>query len=322
MPRAPAAAISIGYLGDAGTLDDPEHVLGVVALAGQAPADLAVGLPGLDRPGVREVWRSATRVRRERRADMLLATTEGYCFGMIRQPVAAAGSGPQPLAAAAAATYARMLDAARQCECPHLLRIANFVPHITRIDDGEERYRSFNAGRQDAFAGFGFDPVQAPAACGLGCAGDDLLVWFLAGRDPGRNIDNPRQVAPRLYPERYGMRRPAFARATVAGGLLMLSGTASIVGHESLHAGDVLLQTDETIRNIDALLAGAAPGCGRRVRRDDLTLKVYLRHNSDCGRIARRLAEAEFAPPAAILQSDICRPELDIEIEAHATIGE
>ncbi|WP_428374574.1 hypothetical protein [Lichenicoccus sp.] len=309
--------MSVAYLDDAAPLHDPDHVLGVVALAGHAAADLAVGLPGLDRPGVREVWRSETVVRRESRPDMRLATTEGYCFGMIRQPVPAPGAARKPLSDAAQAAYARMLAASREAGCPNLLRIANFVPHITRIEAGEERYRSFNAGRQQAFASFGYDAVQAPAACGLGCTGDALLVWFLAGREPGRNIDNPRQVSPRLYPERYGVRRPAFARATIAAGLLMVSGTASIVGHASLHAGDVLRQTDETIRNLDALLAGAGGGLGR----DALALKVYLRHASDRDAVARRLAGAGFAPPAAILQSEICRPELDIEIEAHATFA-
>ncbi len=310
-------AVSIGYLQDAAVLDDPDHVLGVVALAGHAPADLAVGLPGLDRPGVREVWRSQTRVRRENRPGLLLATSEGYCFGMIRQPVAAPGGARPPLADAAQAAYARMLSAIRGAGCPNLLRIANFVPHITRIEAAEERYRSFNAGRQEALAAFGYDPVQAPAACGLGRTGDDLLVWFLAGREPGRNIDNPRQVSPRLYPERYGTRRPAFARATVAAGLLMVSGTASIVGHESLHAGDVLAQTDETIRNLDALLTGVGVDLGR----DALRLKVYLRHAADRDPVTHRLAEAGFPPPDAILQSEICRPELDIEIEAHAAFG-
>nr|WP_321986404.1 hypothetical protein [uncultured Lichenicoccus sp.] len=312
----PGPAVSIGYLGDGAPLSDRDHVLGVVALAGQAECDLAVGLPGLDRPGVREVWRSENPVRRQRRPDLLLASTDGYCFGMIRQPVAASGTPGAPISHAARAAYTRMLAAAREAGCPHLLRIANFVPNITRIEAGEERYRSFNAGRQEAFAASCFDPVQAPAACGLGCTGDALLVWFLAGREPGRNIDNPRQVSPRLYPERYGVRRPAFARATVAAGLLMVSGTASIVGHASLHAGDVLRQADETIRNLDALLAGAGGGLGRNA----LTLKVYLRHASDRDAVARRLAEAGLAPPAAILQSEICRPELDLEIEAQAVL--
>ena len=318
--------VSIAYAGDREQIGDPLHVLGTIALAGTAPADLALGLPGLDGRGVREVWRSTAPVRRVGVAGLDLAVAgtgaDTVCFGMIRQPLAEAGaSGPAPggpaLATAAYAAYAGMLAASREAGCPNLLRIANFIPDITRIEHGEERYRSFNAGRRLALVELGYDPVQAPAACGLGCRGDALLVWFLAGAAPGCNIDNPRQVSPLLYPDRYGVHRPVFARATVAAGLLMVSGTASIVGHASLHEGDVSLQADETIRNLDALLAQAGG-----LPRDALTLKLYLRHARDRDVVVRRLRDAGFTPPVAILQSEICRPELDLEIEAQAVLAE
>src|SRR5213082_3849534 len=57
----------------------------------------------------------------------------------------------------------------------------------------------------------------------------------------------------------YGSHSPLFSRATLlrqSGGLaLFISGTASIVGHTSLHVGDTVAQTRETLANIEALRA-------------------------------------------------------------------
>jgi enamine deaminase RidA (YjgF/YER057c/UK114 family) len=144
-----------------------------------------------------------------------------------------------------------------------------------------------------------------------------MVLFFLAGDGPGRNVENPRQVSAFHYPARYGAQPPLFARATLAAGMLFVSGTASIVGHESRHIGDVAAQADETLRNLEALLAEARrAGCA--LAPEDLQLKVYLRHATDRTVVQQRLTAGGFAPPLVFLQAGICRPELDVEIEAHA----
>ena len=307
-------SLSLSYLDDRTAVASPGHALGVVALSGAAPAELSIGLNALpttaaEAGGIREVWSTTAAVeRRGTIAGVRFARAGGLLFGTLRQPVAPGGA-----ADAARSAYRAMFELIDREDCPHLLRIANYLPAITRVECGQERYRAFNAGRRDAFAARDRTAAHAPAACGLGCGGDTLLIAFLAGVEPGRNIENPRQVSAFHYPERYGASRPLFARATVAAGLLFLSGTASIVGHESRHVGDVAAQTDETLRNIDAMLAEAG-----RVVRADLRLKVYLRHAGDLAVVQARLRTAGFAPPVAFLQAEICRPELDVEIEAHA----
>ena len=74
-------------------------------------------------------------------------------------------------------------------------------------------------------------------------------------------IENPRQLSASLYPPRYGLRSPMFARAALVpngrGAQLLVSGTASIVGHESLHIGDPERQLEETARNFEALVETA-----------------------------------------------------------------
>ena len=305
--------VTLDYLDDGQAVASPERVLGVVALCGTAAADLSVGLPAIGGGGLREVWRATDLVeRRGTIGGVRFARAGGLCFGMLRTPVPPGGA-----AAAAEAAYRSIFSLIEREGCPHLLRVSNYLADITRIEGGEERYRAFNTGRQHAFAARARDASQAPAACGLGCGGDALLMFFLAGDRPGRNIENPRQVSAFRYPNRYGERAPLFARATLACGMLFISGTASIVGHESRHAGDVAAQTDETLRNLEALLSQARTlGCA--LTPAELRAKVYLRHADDREVVRERLRAAGLAAPVMLLQAQICRPELDMEIEAHA----
>jgi enamine deaminase RidA (YjgF/YER057c/UK114 family) len=100
--------------------------------------------------------------------------------------------------------------------------------------------------------------------------------------------------------------------------MLFISGTASIVGHQTLHHGDVAAQTRECLHNIAAIVAEAnrqAPGAGFRL--DQLAYKIYVRHAEDLATV--RLEMAQFiAPPVStvFLQADVCRAELLVEIEA------
>ena len=45
---------------------------------------------------------------------------------------------------------------------------------------------------------------------------------------------------------------------------LLISGTASVIGHATAHSGDALAQTDEAASNLDALLGHAAARLGKR----------------------------------------------------------
>lgn len=221
---------------------------------------------------------------------------------------------------------------------PHPLRFWNYLPDITLethpIADASneseraiERYRSFNAGRQDAFLVHRRSIVDgAPAACALGTARGAATIYVLAGKSPPIAIENPRQVSAYRYPEQYGKRSPTFSRAALAqlgtAQTLFISGTASIVGHETMHRGDVAAQTEETLDNIDALLGEVAHIASSRPAADALRLKVYIRHaahlDSVRAIVARRLGDHVHA---VYLRADVCRSDLLVEIEAAATLG-
>ncbi|HUE10662.1 MAG TPA: Rid family hydrolase, partial [Steroidobacteraceae bacterium] len=120
----------------------------------------------------------------------------------------------------------------------------------------------------------------------------------------------------------FGKDSPSFSRACVlsesAGTNLFVSGTASIVGYETIHHGDVAAQTRETIANIDALLDEANRVVGEdRYSLDGLRFKVYVRQPDDLHAIESALsASLHSSAPIVYLQADVCREDLLVEIEA------
>lgn len=245
----------------------------------------------------------------------------GWWFGGV--DVADDGSG---LTATAKRAYADVFAQLAALGRPPILRLWNYLPRINDESSGLERYRQFNIGRQEAFVEAGEDAFAgSPAACALGKAAGTLSIRFLAGRTRVLPLENPRQVPAWRYSRRYGPKAPTFSRAVLAdagGGrvALLVSGTASIVGEDTVHLGDVRAQTDETFANLQALIDTAHARTGARFALDGLALTVYVRHPADLAAVRERVAA--HAPRAAAgavwLQADICRSELLVEIEAHA----
>lgn len=289
-----------------------------------APLVVRVPLPRAGGGPFAEVWSGPEEPEVRRRGPVTLAAAGPVAFAAVALPDAD-GAG---LEAATAAAYRELLAATSRAGYPHLLRVWAVVPAINRDDEGLERYRRFCRARAEAMEacyGPGFT-AQLSASTGVGSAmagaggeAPPLVVWALASRHPGRHRENPRQVAAWRYPAAYGPRSPSFARATVTpdelGGQLLISGTAAIVGHRSLHAGDVRAQTAETLANLARLVAGrrAPPGLPFR------QLKVYLRRPEDRPAVEDEVRR-RFGPevPLAFLHAEICRRELAVEIEGVA----
>lgn len=256
---------------------------------------------------------------------------EELLFGVIQLSEAefesANGAGGKtPLQLAAESAYQAIFNLTDQLKYPDILRFWNYIADINGHSHGMERYRQFNMGRHDGFLASGHKVTgSVPAACALGFAEGPLTIYFLAGRGVTPiAIENPRQVSAYKYPDDYGPRSPTFSRASVVplgdDDILFLSGTASIVGHRTLHPGDVIAQTRETMANITALVAEANRMVPRaKFALDDLCCKVYVRNSTDVGAIhdeLRRLLGGSAR--LMFLEADICRQELLMEIEATA----
>ncbi|WP_280238317.1 FkbO/Hyg5 family chorismatase [Nocardia abscessus] len=225
------------------------------------------------------------------------------------------------------AAYAESFKLADELGFPELFRMWNYVGRINDVNgEGLEVYRDFCRGRAEAFESFG---KKIPAATGVGSRGDGITFYFLSCRTgTPEHIENPRQVPAYKYPRNYGPKSPMFARATLLESKasdstrdsLFISGTASILGHESVHADDIHLQCDVTLENISQLISDSnLQGSGRSYGYElgDLgAIKVYVRRREDL-ELIRNKCMSVFSSDADIrfLNMDICRKELLVEIE-------
>jgi chorismate lyase/3-hydroxybenzoate synthase len=276
-----------------------------------------------------EVWRiigpdlssgdtSQTRVQYRYSEDLLFGSLT------IAEEAIDARSEAGALLRATEIAYQEIFDVLNETDHRHLIRIWNYLPDINAQAGDDERYRHFNSARQMAFRKSGRATMgTVPAACALGSpAGSPISIYFLAARRPAKMIENPRQTSAYHYPPKFGKHSPIFSRACVwgesGGSNLFISGTASIVGHETIHPGDVIAQTRETMINIGALLDEANRVVGAaRYSLEDLQLKVYVRKPSDLAAIEATLSQLLKSAAAIVyLQADVCREDLLVEIEA------
>jgi chorismate lyase/3-hydroxybenzoate synthase len=305
---------------------------GVPTFADEAPALVdtnipvaQIRMPVLGSSGeVCEVWRTRQRLESGQLSRVQYRRGEDILFGCISLPETQLEHGDTSgLHAATELAYREIFGTLDKLAYPHLLRVWNYLPQINVDTHGAERYQQFNSGRRNALVAYGRDLTgNVPAACALGSVtGSPLVIYFLASREAPVAIENPRQVSAYEYPPQYGP-KPAFSRASVlreaGAALLFISGTASIVGHRTVHVGDVGAQTQETLVNIEALIGEANRESGAsRFRIQDLACKVYVRNSADLPLIQSQLDSA-LGPQAQVvyLQADVCRQDLLVEVEA------
>ena len=283
------------------------------------------GVPGGSQ-GLLETWCAGPDARTGHTDGVHWCRSGDVLYGVIDldERDGPAGEGGSALEAASEAAYARIFRLLDAQGLPHLWRAWNYLSDIHGDDAGLERYRRFNLGRARAFEGAARSVVgRVPAACALGLAEGPLSVAFMAGTTPALPIENPRQVSAYLYPTDYGPRSPTFSRAALVypegQEWLFVSGTASIVGHRSVHLGDAVAQTHESLDNIAAVLEEANRQCrSTPFGLGELTCRVYVRHAEDANAVMAVVRQRCGDAPVVCLQADVCRVELLVEIEAMA----
>lgn len=276
---------------------------------------------------VQETWRLASPSRHGVSEGIAWRRAGDILFGVIDLDEAefAAVTDRPPLQAASEAAYDRIFRLLEAQALPHLWRVWNYMADINAETHGLERYRQFNIGRQDAFIAHHRSATgNVPAACAIGLAAGPLSIAFLAGLAPAVPVENPRQVSAYRYPAEYGPRTPLFSRAALVHPpgqeILFVSGTASIVGYQTVHHDDVAGQCREAMANIAAVVAEANRGTrSRPFALDELVYRVYVRHAADFPAIRDTLAPQIGGADVLYVQADICRADLLVEIEAMAS---
>jgi enamine deaminase RidA (YjgF/YER057c/UK114 family) len=216
-----------------------------------------------------------------------------------------------------------------------------YVNQITEGAAGRQRYQELNRARADFYRDIRFGRESRapsapelfyPASTGIGTSGAQVAMACMAldSQRPGvfvMPLENPQQTPAYDYQPGYSPQSPKFSRAmaVVQGHFVstLVSGTASIVNSKTCHPGDIVRQTEQTIENIERLIAPdnfshhGLPGAGATLK-DIAKLRVYVKRAEDyesCREVCERLLPRV---PAIYLRADICRPDLLMEIEAVA----
>lgn len=307
------------------------HVLGVVNFTAssaeprtdQGYPTASVHLADSVDEGVAEVWTTSRPVETSEFDGISYAQDGAFLFCTFR--VAETDRYAQGTEAA----YTSMLDLVDKLGY-RVFRIWHYISQINDISpNGLEYYREFCVGRAQVLERRGITH-DMPAATVIGAHSGGIVCYLLAYRDATQvNIENPRQVPAYHYPSQYGPKAPNFARATYlapgsdgdfADDFLYVSGTASILGHRTVHAEDVESQCRLALDNVAHVIGAgnmSVHGISRGHELSDLrTVKVYVRHRSDMERVRRICQDAlPRSADVVFLHADICRSDLLVELE-------
>jgi chorismate lyase/3-hydroxybenzoate synthase len=328
-PEAPYAVRYVNSLAVRALLNQSTDLLGVVGFGANRPDILPPSCPFIAAPltptvgdAMFEVWMATSPCHAVSIGPVTGACNEDLAFGGLTIDEA----GYPTLEAAVEAAYADIFDFLDVTGFAAPIRFWNYLTAITEEESGLERYRRFNIGRHQAFSARLRQPLP-PVASGVGGHRGASVIYFLAAHQAARTVENPRQVSAYSYPPLYGPRSPSFSRASIhtlaAAETLLISGTASIVGHETRHIGDLHGQIAETIENLRALI-GAADQTAPTPLGDCWAFKIYLQDPAYREDVNRAI-ETAFGSGCQrlFLRGDVCRSELLVEIEAfrHHELG-
>ncbi len=211
-----------------------------------------------------------------------------------------------------------------------IVRQWNYLEDILGFDGQEQRYQEFNNARTD-FYGNAFDKTGYPSATGIGMNQGGIIIEFVAIQSDickSVPINNPSQIAAHTYSENVLAGEgcvlkttPKFERARYLElfekKLILISGTASIVGEKTVGVGNPAEQTGVTINNIKQLYSKEVLD-----KISDLPLnpkyghaRVYLKDKKDFLVIKRTFRSHFGNLPVVYIKADICRKDLLVEIE-------
>ena len=224
----------------------------------------------------------------------------------------------------------------------NLVRQWNYIGNILEEKNGLQNYQIFNEVRSEYYRKY--RTVNGyPAATGIGMKLGGVTIDFYAvmtnEKVMVKPIENPNQINAYEYGQQVlkgGSGKvksvkhpPKFERALFLKenfkSTLLISGTASIIGQDTIGIDDVEKQTRITIENINKLTEQRRNG--QNIVNTDtewgkyILLRVYIKNQSDFSKVKMICAEQFPFVPAIFIESDICRDNLLVEIETEFFIN-
>jgi enamine deaminase RidA (YjgF/YER057c/UK114 family) len=228
-----------------------------------------------------------------------------------------------------------------QMSLNHLVRQWNYIGNILTIEEGFQNYQIFNEVRSDYY--HRFRTIHGyPAATGVGIKHGGVILDFCAVKPEEsviiKPINNPNQVNAYNYGQQVlkgftdkgrSKNPPQFERALLLVNrqysTLFISGTASIIGQETIGIENIEKQTVVTIENIsklaDSKRIGQMTGNTYVDAGKLILLRVYIKNQEDFAKIKSICNKHFQGVPTLYIEADICRDNLLVEIEAEFLIN-
>jgi hypothetical protein len=211
----------------------------------------------------------------------------------------------------------------------HLVRQWNYIGNILTINNLDQNYQVFNEVRSENYKLYR-NVSGYPAATGIGMKYGGVVLDFYAIKAgiPLKilAVENPDQINPYKYGQEvlHGHQPPQFERAVLltdsSESTLYISGTASIIGQDTIGIDDVGKQTEVTIDNIIKLTeSGRLTEISGNNHSNSVTpvlIRVYIKYQADFSKV-KSICNSRFQGiPAIYIEADVCRDNLLVEIEA------
>jgi len=250
-----------------------------------------------------------------------------------------AGQFPESTREAAGAAFEQVLEVLNRegLSLNNIVRQWNYIGNILSVKEGFQNYQIFNEVRSEYYHRYrtikGF-----PAATGVGMGLGGVILDFCAVSEGEslkiKPVSNPNQVNAYEYGQKVlkGLpdkgksvkHPPQFERALMISNnqfsTLYVSGTASIIGQQTIGKKDVEKQTLVTIENIrklaDTERLSQITGNPEQPSEKYILLRVYIKRQEDFS-VVKEICASHFPDvPAVYIEADICRDDLLTEIEA------
>lgn len=222
--------------------------------------------------------------------------------------------------------FQEILDQEQMC-ISNIVRQWNYIANITQMEGSFQHYQIFNDERTHFYdqeewaAGY-------PAATGIGMQSGGILLSAIVCSRPEQIIPlvNPDQLDAHVYSQKVLIGEkdqkkqekttPKFERAKLLQQCkneqvqIFISGTASILGEQTMFPDDVVKQTKQTIKNIQRILKNDY------LHFTPQLATVYIKNKSDFEKVKQVCVNIYNQLPTLYLHADVCRSELLVEIEA------
>ena len=221
-----------------------------------------------------------------------------------------------------------------------VVRQWNYIEQIVGTVPGTEgrrqNYQQFNDVRSRFYETSHWN-AGYPSATGIGMNMGGIVIEFIAVSGPSSwtvlPVSNPLQTDAHRYSQQVlvgdplflEMKKtsPKFERAKLVysplGGQVYISGTAAIRGQITVPESDAAGQTQTTLENIMALISpDNLKRCGfhQDIKKADVSyLRVYVKRKEDIPSVKKVCRGFLPESPALYVVSDVCRPDLLVEIE-------